>query len=241
MKNILVLFFLILPLFSLAQCDQVKIFGTVKDYSGHAIDSANVLLLDRSFEPVSQTISDAQGRYQMEVKPGDYYALAAVNMKHYGKSRLEFWAWNIPAHQDIRIDARYNRMEVYALNAFRPQGAHPSFIIYFRPMSLTKALNSSSQEDNDPIHDIAPDLDPSEIKVLIDGQQVEILSLQKVREYNADKKGKRQDMYAYLIQTSLPKSEEEDYHTFRVILHDRETGDRGEAVSFKPIRTMISK
>jgi len=224
---------LILPFSMTAQNEKVEIQGTVKNYSQKPIDSANVLLFNSSFKPIYQTVTDSKGRYSLNVPKGNYYGMAVVNMNHYGKSKLEYWAWNVPASENIQINPRYHKMEVYALNAFRPQGAHPSYIIYFRPMSLTKSQNSSTNQGAEQISDIAPDLKKSEMSIIINGEEVDILSVQKVKEYNEDKKGKPSYMYSYLVQTSLPSKIRDDYQKFKVILDDEETGDKGEATYFK--------
>jgi len=61
-----------------------------------------------------------------------------VLLTNYKKENLEYWAWNIPAYSDLEINTRIDGLEVYAMNAWVPQGAVPSFQIYFRPMSLKR-------------------------------------------------------------------------------------------------------
>ena len=242
MKKVIFVLLILIPALAMSQNrDSVEIYGKVSDYAGQPVDSADVILLSKGFQPVSHTVSDRAGKYSMLVPTGDYYAMAVVNMNHYKKSRLEYWAWNVPAREDIRIDARYDKMEVYALNAFRPQGAHPSYFLYFRPMSLTMVHGSMEELEKGEMPDIAPALDTSEITVEINRQKVEILSMQKVREYVGSSKGEDQTMNAYLIQVSLPDSTGGDYEHFRVFLNDRETGDRGEAVLYKKINPYIDK
>jgi hypothetical protein len=213
-------------LFSSAQNEKVKIQGTVTDYEGNPIDSANVILLDPSFrKPIAQGISDENGHYKLEVPKGNYYGMAVVNMNHYGKTRLEYWAWNIPAQKDMEINPKYHKLEVYALNAFRPQGAYPSYIVYFRPMSLSKSKEN-------PNGDLAPDLEKSEIDVEINGENVEIYSIQKVKEYNKNRDGEVDYMTGYMLQIALPENFRDDAQHFRVVLKDEETGDKGEATYY---------
>lgn len=233
MKKIILLFLLVVPFTMNAQNEKVNIQGTVKDYSKEPIDSANVLLFNPDFQPIYQTVTNSDGHYSLDVPKGNYYGMAVVNMNHYGKSKLEYWAWNIPAHENLQIDPRYHKMEVYALNAFRPQGAHPSYIIYFRPMSLTKSQNRSTNQKEEQISNIAPELKKSEMNIIINGEKVSILSIQKVKEYNEDKEEKPVYMYSYLVQTTLPSKIRDDYQIFKVILDDNETGDKGEAMYFK--------
>jgi len=240
MKKISLFLLLLLPFLGLArEPEKIKIHGTVTDYQSEPIDSAHVILLSKGFQPVFRTMTDAEGQYSMDVPSGNYYAMAVVNMNHYKKSRLEFWAWNIPAEKDIRIDARYDKMEIYALNAFRPQGAYPSYILYFRPISLTRALNGQGENTGASATDISPSLDASEITVEINQEEVNVLSIQKVKEYVANSNGKPEYMYGYLIQTELPAAKAQEYEHFRVILDDRETGDKGEAVLYKQVNQYI--
>lgn len=229
MKNLLLM--LMIPVFSTAQNEKVTSNGTVRDFGGNPIDSANVLILDESFrQPLYQAVSDENGHYSLDVEKGSYYGMAVVNMNHYGKSRLEYWAWNVPAKEDIQINPRYDKMEVYALNAFRPQGAYPSYFIYFRPMSLSKS--KEKKQSGNKTMKISPDLEKSEINVEINGEKVEIFSVQKVREYVETRKGHADYMYGYLLQTALPGQMKAKYQKFRVALKDEETGDKGEAIYF---------
>jgi len=64
--------------------------------------------------------------------------------KDYAVENLEYWAWNIMAYQDLEINPCIDGLEVYAVNAWIPQGGMPSVQIYFRPMSL-KRLKQLSQ------------------------------------------------------------------------------------------------
>jgi hypothetical protein len=229
MKKLLLLLFVIIPLLGVSQTKTMKIHGTVKDYKGGTIDKANVMLFNRSFQPIHQAISDENGQYNLEVPKGNYYGMAVINRNHYGKTKLEYWAWNIPAKENIQINPHYDKMEVYALNAFRPQGAHPSYIIYFRPMSLTKALESRKKSEK---IDLAPHLEKSEINVEINKENVDIYSVQRVKEYVENKDGTPSSMSSYMIQTSLPEKFRDDYQVFRVVIKDNETGDKGEATYY---------
>ncbi len=65
--------------------------------------------------------------------------------KDYAVKNLEYWAWNVLAYHDVEIDARIDGLEVYAINAWMPQGATPSMQIYFRPMSLRRVKEFSQR------------------------------------------------------------------------------------------------
>jgi hypothetical protein len=213
--------------------EKVIISGRVTDFEGQPIESASVFLKDDRFNDVATAISDKAGLYSMNAPKGRYMALAAV--KDYQIKYLEYWAWNVLAIHDLEINPRFDRLEVYAINAWRPQGAYPSFQIYFRPMSLSKATaviteaGGMDKLNGLPVIDIAPKLDKKDIEVAIDGQPVEILEVNRVREAS----GRNQYMYGYLIQVALPGKKKDDaYSVITITLSDPETGEKGEGCLF---------
>jgi len=218
--------------------DGVRISGRVTDFKDQPIDGASVELKDARFETVARTVSDKDGRYALVAKKGAYTALLAV--KDYQIRFLEYWAWSVPADRDLEINPRFDRLEVYAVNAWRPQGGYPSYQIYFRPMSLTKIgakITEAGGMENFqklPHMDIAPELAARDIAVTIDGQAVKILEVNKVREAA----GPDQDMIGYVIQTDLPAKEAEgNYSLITIAVKDPETGDAGEgAVFYRRVR-----
>jgi len=212
---------------------KVRVYGRVTDFEGLPIEGASVLMKDKRFYNVAETTSDSDGRYSFNVPKGHHLALLAV--KDYQVRFLEYWAWSVPAFRDLEINPRIDRLEVYAINAWRPQGAYPSYQIYFRPMSLTAVKDQvekagSLEEFNKlPILNIAPELSKKDIRVVIDGEEVALLETNKIRE----SAGPGQYMYGYLIQVELPKKKTEcDYSFITITLTDPENGDKGEGSLF---------
>jgi hypothetical protein len=212
---------------------RVKIYGRVTNFKAQAIEGATVELKDAQFSNVATTNSGPDGRYSLVVPRGLYMALAAV--KDYQVRSLEYWAWNVPADRDVEINPRFDRLEVYGINAWRPQGAYPSYQIYFRPMSLSavvKKVTEAGGLENFrglPVMDIAPALDKNDITVVIDGQNVNVLELNKVREAA----GVHQYMFGYLIQVALPeKKTQREYSVITITLTDPVTGEKGEGCLF---------
>lgn len=207
----------------------VTISGRVTDFKGAAIEGAMVALKDDRFDDVAAAQTGADGRYSLTVPAGHYMALIAV--KDYQVKSLEFWAWSVPAVRDLEIDPRFDRLEVYALNAWRPQGAYPSYQIYFRPMSLSRvgrlimAEGGLENLSKLPVVDIAPPLDKDDIEISIDGQDVEVLEVNRIREAS----GPGRVMFGYVIQTDLPKKPADgEYSVIRVTITDPETKEMGE-------------
>jgi hypothetical protein len=212
-----------------ASASRARIFGTVRDFSGNPIEGADVEIKTARFENAAATRSAADGSFSLTVETGMYIALAAV--KDYQVSKLEYWAWNVPAFGEVEINPRFDRLEVYGLNAWRPQGGFPSYQIYFRPMSLTMTIAAVTKAGGmDKLGglsfiDIAPDLTAKDIAVRIDGESVEVLRVNKVQEAG----GPAQALYGYLIQTPLPKAQGTgDWVTVDVTLSDPATGEKGE-------------
>ncbi|MHB8055812.1 MAG: carboxypeptidase-like regulatory domain-containing protein, partial [Candidatus Aminicenantales bacterium] len=211
----------------------VTISGRVTDFENQPIEGASVELKDARFETVAQAVSCKDGRYALAAKRGAYLALLAV--KDYQVSFLEYWAWSVPAERDLEINPRFDRLEVYAVNAWRPQGAYPSYQIYFRPMSLTRIIKKVAEVGSLesfgklPHLDIAPELAVKDITVTIDGQAVNVLNVNRIREAA----GPGQDMIGYVIQADLPGKEAEDeYSLITITVKDPETGDAGEGAVF---------
>jgi hypothetical protein len=211
----------------------VTISGRVTDFDGQPIGGAKIMLKDDGFNDVATAASDKDGQYSLQAPKGRYMALAAV--KDYQIKNLEYWAWNVPADRDLEINPRFHRIEVYAINAWRPQGVYPSYQIYFRPMSLTKVIKKVMEAGGMdklqelPVIDIAPELDIEDIKVTINGRSAVALAVTRVREAAAP----GQFMFGYLIQVELPeKALEKDYSFLTITLRDPSTGDRGEGSLF---------
>lgn len=237
MKQLVIFIFLAASSLNLYSQDSIRVYGHVTDFKGKPIDSVTVRLKNKKFENLYGTLSDKEGYFSMKVAKGSYSSLYAVRSNDYGKTKLEYWAWNIPAYKDLEINPRYDRMEIYAMNAFEPQvSPHETYMVYFRPMSLTKSLefqgkNSKKELEQKAIKekrmiDFAPNaISAEELEVSINGHKSEVVDISKVREY-----ARGTYMYGYLIQIRKPVNSAEsvlDYDKISVLLHSKETDEYG--------------
>jgi hypothetical protein len=209
----------------------LHISGIVTDFEGTPIEGAAVELKRTDFQSAYRCLSDAQGKYHLSVEPGSYIALTAIVMEDYATKKLEYWAWNIPAFRDLEINPRYDRIEVYAMNAWRPQGALPSLQVYFRPMTLQRVVNQGGVAalKTAKLIDVAPDLTHEDIVAAIGGQPVAVLEVNKVLEAAPND----QSIFAYLIQIALPeKQPDTDYWRVSLTITDPATGEMGEGLLF---------
>ncbi len=221
--------------------EMVTIHGQVTDFNTNPIDSVTIRLKNQSFANLYSTVTDRKGHYTLKVPKGNYYCLYAINLDHYGKTKLEYWTWNVPALNDLEINPQYERMEIYGMNVFEPQVSPcETYMIYFRPMSLTKALRLSDESSKQKLEkeatskhdtiDIAPlNISPSELTIRINNRDAKVLHIQKTTEY-----ARGAYMYGYLVQV-LKNSEKEsinDTDQITAILHSTETNETGRADCF---------
>lgn len=210
------------------QKDLVTITGKVSDYNGNPIDNCSVMFQNSNFDVLFETKTDEKGKYQINIPKGKYSNIGAINMDTYPHTmkvgtnnenlRLEFWGWNFIADRDTTLNIQYNRMEAYGMHVFQIPGAVPAYQIYVRPMSLTRFLtnkgiqNAQHKEDLSNITQkssadtakcdkIAPTIDKVGIKVWIDGESVDVLMKQQIKEYYKE----TEYGIAYYITVSEPK------------------------------------
>jgi hypothetical protein len=107
------------------------------------------------------------------------------------------------------------------------QRAPGSLQLYFRPMSLKRVAQAGGKEKlkDAAFTDIAPRLAPADIDVFINGERVRILALNQVREAVSDKQG----IWAFLMQTSLPKDQAAKLWRICVSVRDTDTQEQGES------------
>ena len=226
MKQILIAVLTSLTIFVFGQTDSVSISGVVTDMDGNPEKNAMVMLKGSNFgDFVDTTYADKNGEYTLKVPEGKYSAVAAVNMEAYKKSKLEFWAYEIPAYKDLELDCKYGKLEVYGVNVFEVQGAYPGYMIYFRPMSLSRFATADMSAD---LIDIAPPKEQMKIQVKVNGELVNVNSIQRIEEFAGKKK-----MYAYLMHVEKESDPQSGSKKIDLFVQDEDTGDKGQAIYFK--------
>ena len=166
----------------------MKISGYVTDKLGNPIPDAQVELKNESFESVYITRSDINGFYSINASDDRFPFITAVS--EYAEKYLEFWGHNIDLTRELNLNIKFDKIEIYGLNAFSVKGAYPALNVYFRPMSLEKFKCGDA--------DIAPDI--RTLRVMIDGVQTKVLNQSKVPEFIGNR-----NLTAFLLQVELPK------------------------------------
>ena len=229
------LFLLLSILFTLSFCTNkesskiefVSIYGQVSDFENNPIKDAKVGIKNKDFKDIYQTKTDENGKYSIRVVKGKYFALYAIKENDYGKTKLEYWAWNVPASQDIKINPQYDNLEIYGVHIFEPKTKpNDTYRIYFRPMSLKKFKQLDNKKDT---IDILPILKKEEIKIKINNKTASIKTLDKVLEYNTTGKY----IYAYELQVVKPKNNnEQDFDKISIEIYSSETKESGKSDCF---------
>jgi hypothetical protein len=214
-----------------ATSNKVKIQGQVTGFDKRPIEGADIVVVDETFKAVAQTYSDDRGHYTLEVDPKTYTALFSTI--DYKTKNLEYWAWNVPAEKDLRINPRIGGLELYAVNTFMPQGAPPSLFIYFRPMSLTRinAYGEPAKKSGKDIefYDVAPELQKEDIEITVDSAKLKIIDVFRIKEQTAND----QAMAAYMVQCVFEAGiSSTDYITIEITITDTKTDERGSACVF---------
>ena len=225
-----------------------SITGRVTDYNGLPVDSCSIIIFNPGFSIARETLSDADGYYRLDSVPeGRYAAIAAIRFNEYPRMqqvplknmKLEFWAWNVALADNLTLNIRYDKLELYGTKAFYEYGGRQELLIYTRPMSVTKATRYSDLKDKAGMEKnmnitVAPEF--MDFKVYADCEPLDILSVQHLSLPNAN--GNSQNDDCYLIQTSLPvnfRSHFNKPYEIRVVGHNKEFDEWGECVYYLEI------
>lgn len=235
--TVVVLIFILIFIFSgLNAQEKVKVYGRVTDFNGHPIDSVTIRLKNKKFENVYETLTGKDGQFSLLVKTENYYCLYAIKLSDYKKTKLEYWAWNLPLFCDLEINPQYDNMEVYGINAFEPQVTpHETYSIYFRPMSLKKG-NVASIIKGDTVNMAPERITPDELDIRVNGAKSQIVVINKVTEY-----ARGGYFFGYMAQVLKPDKKSETikdseriagYDKISIILKSNETGEIGKGETF---------
>ncbi|WP_286925595.1 carboxypeptidase-like regulatory domain-containing protein [Flavobacterium sp. UBA4197] len=249
-EKILILFisfffsgFIIVKAQGTTQRNTITISGKVTDFNGNPIDSSVVRLNNARFEPIYETYTDKEGNYKLEnVRKGNYKSMFVMRPKEYpranevskDKMRLEFWAWNVVAKEDLIINPHYDKLEVYGTTVYETFGGTSGFFIYFRPMSLKKVLAFSEFTDKSKSEkhvDVSIKPENLRIKVYAGNELLKTNSIQSIKEYTGEN---NYPITAYIVQVDKPKQikDNSSFTIFRVEAENTAFNEKGESLFF---------
>jgi hypothetical protein len=168
------------------KCRYHKLHGKITDFNRNPLAGHIIICPDGFAEAQLGILTDLSGNYEIYLPERTYNAIIA-NKESYGVSTLETWGWHIIMDSDQQLDFKIGTGEVYNLNVWANNGGGWSYFVSFRPMVLPIIWNQKKYpvklyESEYTITEMIPDLEPKDIKVMINGTEAEILSLQKFYE-----------------------------------------------------------
>ena len=166
-----------------------KIYGKITDKYNQPMQEVMDGIMDKNFELQYQTVTNIDGTFCLELPEGEYPFFMAV--RDYGEKYLEYWCNNISVQDSVELNFSIDTLEVYGMHVFEICGAAPVLTVYFRPMSLVKALAQEA--------DIAPVITEDSITFKVNGEECKVLVMNQVKEYTQDGM-----LTAYLVQITRP-------------------------------------
>lgn len=245
-----VILILTMGIFCNAQIKQntIAISGQVTDFDGNPIDSCLVDLKHSDFSSAYHTYTDRNGCYKlMNVEKGNYMSLYVIRPKEYPRQnavppkdmRLEFWAWNVIADRDLVVNPRYQKLELYGTTVSKIPRTNGGYMIYFRPMSLTKALSYEKEvylnkEKLEKEGNISVTPENLRVKIFADNEPLKINSIQAIEEFGGENET---TVTGYIVQVDKPKQTTvEPYIIFRVEAENIEFEEKGENLYFYEVK-----
>lgn len=191
----------------------MRIYGTTKGKNGEIMAGSWVAVQNEKFETIYETVSDENGKYELELPEGHYPFLLAV--RDYAVENLEYWCQNINLTKDLELNVQFGEIEIYGLHAFRVKGGFKQLMVYFRPMSLKKQQKG---EQN-----LCPEI--QKMHFWVDGQEAKALLTNHVQEQVEEGTAG-----AYLVQVDMT-GEDYQWHRLDLEIWD-DVGDYGSATVF---------
>ncbi|MDH5714951.1 MAG: hypothetical protein OEZ30_05255, partial [Candidatus Aminicenantes bacterium] len=196
-----------------------RIYGRSTNFDGSPRQDY-LIANDNGFENVYAATCDENGYYEM-ILPQRTYNTIIANNETYGKTTLETWAWNFTASEDTELNFHVASLEVYNLYVWPNNGGARTVFISFRPMSVHRANQIDSNKDGEldaqeiaeaklsiteeefkahPFSGLAPILDENKVKVVLDGEEVKVVSVKPYAEYVYTEEDKNYYQTAYIVQ-----------------------------------------
>lgn len=156
-----------------------KLYGTVKYYDGTPVK--NPIINCRFSDIVS--VGDELGNF--EILLNGVEKDIGVFDKGYSKDSLEPWLYNVDLKDDLKLDIKMDKAEVYGINVW---SQYASDYIHFVPMSLTRTIEAmkkgfDSEMSLASCEEIKCYLSKDNVSVYRDDKLMEIVSFSEVKDF----------------------------------------------------------
>ncbi|WP_319586164.1 hypothetical protein [uncultured Desulfobulbus sp.] len=197
---------------------QYHLSGKVTNFAGNPVKS---IVHAIGLEGVA-TMTDEEGMYNLWLPSVHIRALQAYDAG-YGKTSLECWIYDYFPKEDLKLDLRIGELEIYELRAWRGfLGVKMDFL----PMSLSCVL--SALTDKGISGRYSPELILEDIKVILDGTEVPLLSVDKRKEMLSGNESidQRDEYSLHISDRELPPGGMGNLQVLQIVLqHTYEKAD----------------
>ena len=210
-------------------CQYATIFGKITDFDGNPFPAAVIVNNRHEFRNEWGVWSDKDGNYSIQLPKTECNSMLVLD-DTYGKTSLEAWCWKMIIDRDEKFDFKVGNGEVYSLDVWTSNGGFPNLMIYFRPMVLpsitskehTAQINSKEYK----VMDIRPELRLDDIKVWLNGKELDKISLQMIYETGDLGEQGHMAMPAYVMQVKTVQGGAKGKQTL-ILEYDSEVTDAG--------------
>ena len=171
-----------------------RLYGRVTYFDGTPVKNP-IALTNNDIK----VIGNEEGYYEICLAEKEEYI--AIFNEDYSKETLECWLYDVNLIEDMELDVRIDKFEIYRLHGWYSEH---SVNIHFVPMSLTKLLenmkyinNESSKND-----DIWPQVSEEDIKVYIGNIEQKIVAFKEVEDFLYYEDNGKNSRPAYLISVA---------------------------------------
>lgn len=197
----------------------LKVSGVMTDFNGNPLSGGEIHFQDEQFKNLISVTTNEKGEFSATLPDKKYKSIFAY--KDYAKNYLEYWHWNYKPKENDFLEIKIDGLELYGMTVWSTEPTYKSLIIYFRPMSLKRAL-AVKNLDKKKANPVTAQLKIEDIKATVDGKDVELFGMNKLKEFMA----KDQHMDAYTVQIST-KSLIESPKRVCLSLKDSVTAEKG--------------
>ncbi|HAG42090.1 MAG TPA: hypothetical protein DCL31_00080 [Clostridium sp.] len=171
-----------------------RLYGRVTYFDGTPVKNP-IALTNNDIK----VIGNEEGYYEICLAEKEEYI--AIFNEDYSKETLECWLYDVNLIEDMELDVRIDKFEIYRLHGWY---CEHSINIHFVPMSLAKVLenmkyinNESSKND-----DIWPQVSEEDIKVYIGNIEQKIVAFKEAEDFLYYEDNGKTSRPAYLISVA---------------------------------------
>ncbi len=190
-----------------------KIYGTVKYLNGKPVDTP---IINCSNSDIL-CLGDENGKFELFLN-GKEESIGVFD-RNYSTETLEAWLYNVNLKNDIELDIKLDKCELYGIESWNQEC---STYIHFIPMSIARINEISKNTSRNELDlimnkDIWPILEKDDVELFFNNEQIEVLSFVKVDDFLLKKDNQNIFRKGYIV--SIPKVNKNG--VIKIVIKDR--------------------